>query len=544
VGVVERIADIDLARDAVGREAWAEAYEGLRALDPSRLAPEDLEGLADATWWLSRIDESIAARQRAYSGYAAAGKDPEAAGVAMRLCMEHFLRREPAVGAGWLMRAQRHLREQPESIGHGFLAQTEATVAQFRGEVEEAMRLAERATEIGQRFHHRDLVAMGIHSQGLALISAGRVPEGMALLDEAMTSVVAGELGRYFTGVIYCNVLAVCLDLTDLGRAGEWNQAAREWCESIPPEAPYPGLCRLNRAAAASLRGAWPEAEAEAQRASEELTFNPLAAAKAFYQTGEVRRRVGNLAGAEEAFRRAHELGFDPQPGLALLRLAQGKAAVALTGLRLAVTGESGSRPHRAQLLTTLVEVAIAARDLDAARQAGEELEAIARDFGTPALDAAAAMARGALRLAEGDVAGAIERLRHACAIWQELRLPYEAARSRMLYGIAVREAGGEEDARLELRAALAAFQRLGAAADVGKAGELLAKSGDLPGGLTPREAQVLRLVAAGRTNREVAAELVISEYTVARHVQNIFAKLDLSSRAAATAFAFEHGLA
>jgi DNA-binding CsgD family transcriptional regulator/tetratricopeptide (TPR) repeat protein len=544
VGVAERIADIDWARDAVGRESWADAYEGFRTLDPSRLTPQDLEGLADAAWWLSRVDESLAARQRAYSGYAAAGEDPRAAGCAARLCVEHFLRREPAVAAGWLMRAQRHLREQPEGVQHGWLAVCEATVAQFRGEPDEATSNAERATEIGQRFGDRDLVAMGVHLQGLVLISGGRVPEGMALLDEAMTSVVAGELSRYFTGVIYCNVLAVCLDLTDLGRAGEWNQAARAWCESIPPEAPYPGLCRLNRAAAASLRGAWTEAEAEAQRASEELTFNPLAAARAFYQTGEIRRRVGNLAGAEEAFIRAHELGLEPQPGLALLRLAQGNSDTALTALRLAVTGESGSRLRRAGLLAAQVEVAIAARDLDAARPASDELEAIARAFGTPALDAAAATARGALRLAEGDVAGAIERLRHACAIWQELRLPYETARARMLYGVAVRGAGGEEGARLELRAALTAFERLGAAADAGKAGDLLAGSGDLPGGLTAREAEVLRLVAAGKTNREVAAELVISEHTVARHVQNILAKLDLPSRAAATAFAFEHGLA
>jgi tetratricopeptide (TPR) repeat protein len=369
--VAERITDIDRARDAVGREAWAQAYEGFRTLDPSRLTPQDLEGLADAAWWLSRVDESIAARQRAYSGYAAGGEDPRASGCAARLCVEHFLRGEPAVAAGWLMRAQRHLREQPDSVQHGWLAVCEATVARFRGELDEAMPPTEQAIEIGQHFGDPDLIAMGVHLQGLVLISGGRVPEGMALLDEAMTSVVAGELSRYFTGVIYCNVLAVCLDLTDLGRAGEWNQAAREWCESIPPEAPYPGLCRLNRAAAASLRGAWPEAESEAQRASEELTFNPLAAAKAFYQTGEIRRRIGNLAGAEEAFLRAHELGLEPQPGLALLRLAQGKAAAALTALRLAVTGESGSRLRRAQLRAAQIVVAIAARDLHGSRMAG-----------------------------------------------------------------------------------------------------------------------------------------------------------------------------
>jgi len=215
-------------------------------------------------------------------------------------------------------------------------------VAQFRGEVDEAASKAERATELGQRFGDRDLIAVGIHLQGLARISAGGVAEGMALLDEAMTSVVAGELNPYFTGVIYCNVLSICLELADLARAAEWNKAATAWCESLPEDAPFPGLCRLNRIEAANLRGAWSDAESEARRASEELTFNPRAAGHAFYETGEIRRRIGNFAGAEEAFTRAHELGFDPQPGLALLRLAQGKAEAALGALRLAVAGAGG----------------------------------------------------------------------------------------------------------------------------------------------------------------------------------------------------------
>jgi DNA-binding CsgD family transcriptional regulator len=543
--VAERIAgaDADRAREAVRRESWAEAYEELRVLDPAGMEPRDLEALADAAWWLSRSDASIAARQRAYAGYVAAGEDLRAAWCAGRLCMEHFFRAEAALAAGWLMRAQRLLRDQPERVQHGYLAAVESILAQARGETGEAVAGAERATGIGVRFGDPDLVAMGIHLHGLGLIDDGRVAEGMALLDEAMTSAVAGELGTFFTGVVYCDVIAACLAVSDVGRLGEWTEAARQWCDSLPADAPFPAICRVNRAEAATLRGAWPEAEAEATRATREVRFNPRVAARAFYETGEIRRRVGNLAGAEEAFTRAHELGLQPQPGLALLRLAQGKPDAALQALGVALADEPAARPRRARLLAAVVEVALAAGDLDAAGQASRELDEIAGRLATPALVAAAATAGGALRLAEGDLPGALERLRAACATWQELRLPYETAQARMRYGTALRCAGDEEDALLELRAALAAFERLGAAGDAGRTAALLGGEA-LPRGLTAREAEVLRLVAAGKTNREVAAALVISEHTVARHVQNIFAKLDVSSRSAATAFAFEHGLA
>ena len=542
--MAERITDADRAREAVRRESWAEAYEELRVLDPAGMQPRDLEAMADAAWWLSRSDASIAARQRAYAGYVAAGEDLRAAWCAGRLCMEHFFRAEAALAAGWLMRAQRLLRDQPERVQHGYLAAVESTLAQARGETGEAVACAERATGIGLRFGDPDLVAMGIHLHGLGLIDDGRVAEGMALLDEAMTSAVAGELGTFVTGVVYCDVIAACLEVSDVGRLGEWTEAARQWCDSLPADAPFPAICRVNRAEAASLRGAWPEAEAEATRVTREVRFNPRVAARAFYETGEIRRRVGNLAGAEEAFARAHELGLQPQPGLALLRLAQGKPDAALQALGVALADERPARPsHRARLLAAFVEVALAAGDLDAAGQASRELDEIAGRLATPALAAAAASAGGALRLAEGDLPGALERLRAACATWQELRLPYETAQARVRYGTALRRAGVEEDALLELRAALAAFERLGAGGDAGRTAALLGGEA-LPRGLTAREAEVLRLVAAGKTNREVAAALVISEHTVARHVQNIFAKLDVSSRSAATAFAFEHGLA
>ena len=538
------MANIDLAREAVLREAWGDAYDAFMALDQPGLSPQDLEGLADSAWWLSKIDESIAARQRAYTSYTEAGEELRAAGCALRLCIEHFLRGEPAVGAGWLGRAQRHLNEQPECVEQGFLAVIQATVTRFGGELDSALALATLGVAIGQRFGERNLLAMAIHTQGLVHIAAGRVSEGLPLLDEAMTSVVAGELSDYFTGAIYCNVIEACLLLEDVRRAGEWSEAARAWCETISSESPFHGICRVSRAQVARLRGAWSEAEAEAARAVEELSrLDPAAAAPALYEIGEIRRRTGDYAGAEEAFARAHSFGLAPQPGLALLRLAQGKVEAAQTALGLTESGDPSTAPQRARLLAAKVEVALAAEDFDGARAARDELKTIARDLETPALAASAAIADGAVRLAEADLPAALGSLRRGCATWQELKLPYETAKARVLCGLALRAAGDKEDAELELRAALAAFERLGAVPDAETTSGLLAGPQDFPRGLTPREAEVLRLVAAGKTNRDIAVELVISEHTVARHLQNMFVKLDVSSRSGATAFAFEHGL-
>lgn len=280
--MAELMTDIDAARDAVARESWAEAYERLGAIDPAQLSGRDLEGLADAAWWQSRLDESTAARQRAYAAYAAKPNDRAAAFAAIRLCVEHFERREPAVAGGWLMRAQRHLREQPDCPERGFLLALEATIARFGGELDRSIELARRATELGQRLGHRDVIAMAIHTEGLALIARGSVAEGVELLDEAMTSVLAGELSPFFTGVVYCDVIEACLQLGDVGRAGEWSEAARAWCETIPPESPWPGFCRVNRAELAIMRGEWSQARAEASRASGELArINPEVSAAA-----------------------------------------------------------------------------------------------------------------------------------------------------------------------------------------------------------------------------------------------------------------------
>ncbi len=541
----EPAGEVDRERAVAQPASWAETYAALGARDVSELDAHELESLADAAWWLSRIDESLAARQRAYAGYAKSGEDARAAYMAGRLAIEHFGRGEPAVGAGWLMRAHRHLDGRPDCVEHGFLAVVEATVARFGGDLDRASELSTHAEEIGRRFHDPDVLALAIHTSGLIAIAQGRETEGVAMLDEAMTAVVAGELSSFFTGVVYCNVIGACLELADVRRAGEWSEAARAWCESLPPESPYPGLCRINRAEVARLRGAWSESEAEALRASEELvSFDPSAAASALYEAGEIRRRMGNDTGAEEAFARARDLGFDPQPGLALLRLGQGKVEPAQTSLRLAVAGGEGNSLRRARLLMAQVDVALAGHDQETARAARDALALFAADSGRPALAAAAASADAALRLPEGDVSGALESSRRARSIWQELKLPYEAAHARLTYGLALRASGDEEDARSELRAALATFERLGASPDARRVADLLGVGRGLPRGLSEREAEVLRLLATGKTNREIAAALVISEHTVARHLQNMFLKLGVSSRSAATAFALEHDLA
>jgi DNA-binding CsgD family transcriptional regulator len=543
-GVAERMADIEQARAAVACEDWTEAYEAFSAVDPSSYTPEDWRDLAQTAWWLGKADESLAARQRGYTGFAAAGDEASAGWAAGLLCIEHFLREEPAVGAGWLARAQRHARAMPDCIELGWAALLEATVARFGGDVDSALPLVERATQFGERFGDRDLLGMAIHTHGMILIGMGRVPEGVAMLDEAMTSVIAGELSNYYTGAVYCNVIEACLSIADVGRAAEWSVAAQAWADSMPQTSPFPGICRINRATIANLRGEWPQAEAEALRAAEELSFSPSLHALALYEMGDVRRRVGDLAGAEEAFEHAHALGMEPQPGLALLRLAQGKVDAAMAALRVATTGGARTPLAGSRLLWALADAALAAGDLETARTAAGELSDLAGAIDAPVLAASAATVEGSSRLADSDVPGALESLRRACATWQDLKLPYEAARARMLYGLALRAAGDEDDARLELRAALSAFERLGAAADAVKTSDLLAPSTSLPRGLTPREAEVLRLVAAGKTNRDIAVELVISEHTVARHLQNMFVKLDVSSRSAATAFAYEHGLA
>jgi ATP/maltotriose-dependent transcriptional regulator MalT len=460
------------------------------------------------------------------------------------LFWERLYAGERVVAMGWLRRARRHLAAIPESVEHGLVALADAELALNCGELAEAAAFARHAIEVGDRHGAQGIVGLGLTLHGRVLIAQGDPSGGLACLDEAMTLVLSGQLDDYFAGSVYCALIAECREIADIRRGFEWTEAASTWCASLPTTTPFHGVCRIHRGEILCLRGAWDEAENEIRTAAEELaSFKPRSAAEAFYALGELQRRRGDIAAAEGAFLRAHQLGRDPHPGLALVRLAQGQASAASRALGAALADASGAPAERARLLAAQVETSLRAGEVSVADDAAEELASIASALDRPAVRASAALARGSVRLARDDPGKAMAELRMAGALWRDLGLPYEEAQTRLLIGTATRALGDEEGAVREIEAAGRAFAILGAKADLHLVASLLRPSAR-PARLTARELEVLRLVAAGRTNRDIAAELVISEHTVGRHLQNIFAKLGVTSRAAAAAFAVEHRLA
>jgi DNA-binding CsgD family transcriptional regulator len=534
-------SDLERARAAYVESSWLTAYEAFAQADEAEpLAPEDLELLTMSLLMLARDDQAVATLERAHQLYSERGETLRAARSATWIGMNLAYRGLIGPATGWLGRAQRLLEAWPEQTAeHGLLLIPLVFQHEAAGDFVQAAAVARDAAAIGERFGDRDLFAMALHAEGHMLVKAGRVREGLALLDESMVVVTTQELLPFVVGIVYCGVILACSDAFEVARARQWTQALTDWKERQPELIAFTGRCLVHRAEILQLGGSWADALEEARLAGRRFveTKNP-AVGVAHYRQAELLRLQGEFDAAEEAYRAASRFGWEPQPGLAQLRLAQGKVEAALAAIRRA-NAEVTEPLKRAALLPAQAEIALAAGEVEEARTACLELHDLAEHYESAMLDAIVTHAEGVVALADGDAPSALARLRHAQRIWLELDAPYEVARARELIAKACAALGDDEAGVLELEAARELFERLGAAPDLAR---VSTRSG-ASYGLSERELEVLRLVASGRSNREVASTLVISEHTVARHLQNIYAKLGVSSRAAATAFAFEHKL-
>ena len=528
-------------RAAFARGAWADAC----ALLAPATEADDLERLAVAAHLAGRDDDSVHAWTRAHRERLRLGHTDAAVRCAFWLGLLLMLRGETARAGGWLAGAERLVTQAGgDGSGRGYLRVPAFLDALTAGDGAAAATLAGEVVEVAQRCGDEDLRALGVLGQGQAALVLGELGRAMDLLDEVMVLVTATPRSPIVTGIVYCAVVEACMDVADLRRAAEWTLALEHWCAAQPDLVPYRGQCLVHRAQVLQARGSWSDALVEVERACRRLADPPHPAlGLAFYQLGELHRLRGELDAAEQAYRAASRAGREPAPGFALLRLAQGDVAAAAAAMRRLVE-ESRGRIDRPVLLAAAVEVHLAAGEAAAAADASRELAAVADSADAPPLlQAVAEHARGAVLLAAGAADEALPLLRAAAGRWRTLAVPYDVARAGVRVALACRALGDEDAARLELDAACATFERLGARPDLARAAALAAPPTVGRAGLTARECEVLRLVASGRTNREIAAELVISEHTVARHLQNMFAKLDLPSRAAATAYAYRHDL-
>jgi DNA-binding CsgD family transcriptional regulator len=540
----ERTA-VEVGRRAYRKREWTRARDALaEAAADAPLSGDDLWRLAVASYLVGDEEGFVATLERAHRLAKEAGDEAGAFRSAFWLGMHFGDRGMGGQAGGWFGRAGRIVEGREEmEVERGYLRVPRAVQRFGAGDPAGAGDLGREAAAIGERAGEADLLALGVLIQGRAGVEEGRVEEGLALLDEAMVAAATDELAPMVTGLLYCAVIGVCRKVYALGRAREWTEVLRDWCARQPDMVAYIGECRVYRSELLQMHGAWAEALEEARRAARLSEGDEApAAGLACYQQGEVHRLRGGLEEAEAAYLAASRAGREPQPGLALLRLAQGREDVAAAMIRRSLAG-TATPLGRLRLLPARIEVSLATGDPDTAREACEELESIAAAYATPVLDAMVGAARGAILLAGGAPESALPLLREAWRSWRALDAPYEAACVRVRIGLACRELGDEEGARLELEDARREFARLGAEPDVERVDAGLRRAPEAPHGLTPRELEVLGLVATGKTNRAIGEALFISEKTVARHLSNIFGKLGLSSRAAATAFAYEHGL-
>lgn len=543
---VSKVGEADAivrGRACYDRRSWVEAHDLLAREDArSPLAAQDLERLAWSANLTGQKDEFARLMERLYQVQLDAGDEERAARTAFWLVFHLSFMREPARAGGWLERAQRLVADR-DCVERGYLLLPVAQRSLLAGDFHTAGEAATTATEIADRFREADLSAFARCLHGRTLLQQGRVSAGLALLDEAMVAATTGELAPIVTGVIYCVAIASCHQVYAVDRCREWTAALARWWEAQPSLVPFSGECHVLRAEILQIGGAWHEAIDESRRASERLapTRDQGTAGDAYYQQGEIHRLRGNYSEAESAYRKASELGREAQPGLALLRLGQGRLADAASAIRAVLHGTQ-DRLMRARLLPAYIEIVLASGDVADARQRCDELEQIAGVFQTDVLGAMAAHARGAVELADGHPAAAMGSLRRAFHVWTDVGAPYIAARLRVLIGLACRALGDNDTCRLELELAKEVFERLGAGPDLA-ALQIPGGRKDPRSGLSARELEVLRLVASGKTNRLIAKQLFLSEKTVDRHVSNIFLKLNVGSRAAATAYAYEHGL-
>ena len=542
--VVKPATVLEKGRESYRAQSWSAAYTHLVEADrETPLGPEDLQWLAVASHLTGREADSASALTRAHQNLLAQGDAQGAARCAFWLGFTLMNNGELAQGGGWLARARRVLEEhQQECVEQGYLLLPGAIRAVHDGDVAAGFQEFEQAASIGQRFGDVDLVTAARMGQGRALIRQGEVNRGLSLLDEAMIAVTAGEVSPIMAGGVYCSVLEACGEILDLRRAHEWTTALERWYASQPDLVPFRGHCLLRRAEILHLHGNWQEAWKQAKEACERLSNSKAVLGAAVYRVAELHRVRGEYAEAEQAYRKASQSEQRPQPGLAQLRLAQGQLDSANIAIRN-VAEATHDPGQRAQVLDAYVEIVLAVNDVPAARAAADELAQIAGRLNAPLVHAMRCRAEGRVQLAENNARSALACLRQSLAAWLDLEAPFEGARTRVLVALASRDLEDHETADQEFAAAREQFAQLGAAPSSKWVDDLTRRPTHDAGSLSPREIEVLKLVASGMTNRAIAQKLHISEKTVARHVSNIFNKLDLSSRAAATAYAYRNGI-
>jgi DNA-binding CsgD family transcriptional regulator len=541
-----RVGVLEHARASFAQRSWGDAYAQFATADATTpLDLDDLEKLGLAAYLTGHDEESTLAWTRAHHDAMDRDDPQRAARNAFLIGSGLMFRGETAPGLGWFARGGRVLEGCDECAEQAWPRIWNAFAQMWSGDAEGARPAFAESVTVGKRFNDADLVTMSHLGQGMCLVMQGQGRAGMALLDEVMVGVTSGEVSPMYIGIAYCTVIAGCSEVFDLRRAREWTAALTRWCDTQPDLVPYRGNCLVHRCELMQLAGAWTDAMEAARQACDQLSapvrWDTLGSA--YYQRGELHRLRGEFAEAEASYRKASESGHQPEPGMPLLRLAQGRTDVAAAVLRRALD-ETQEPPTRARLLPAYVEIMIASGDVASARAAADELGQIAEFLDAAYLRAVAASAVGAVLLAEGDARSALPKLRVAGSAWRRLDAPYEAARIRVLIGLACRALGDPETSAMELDGARNVFDQLGAKPDIERLDALLGRTyGQAPGGLTPREVEVLRLVASGKTNRAIARELGLSEKTVARHVHNSLTKIGAPSRAAATAYAYQNGL-